>query len=67
MIEDSLQIKAFKSNLKQQVIMSKSRPMTNKSAARIQSSTAKSSTSGKVVKGSFTARAQSAGSKNTNK
>ena len=47
--------------------MSKSRPMTNKAAARIQSSSAKSSTSGKVVKGSFAARAQSAGSKNTNK
>ncbi|AUC23465.1 hypothetical protein BTO15_15745 [Polaribacter sejongensis] len=67
MTEDSLQIKAFESNLKQQVIMSKSRPITNKSATRIHSSTAKSTTSENVVKGSFAARAQSVGSKNTNK
>ncbi|MDO6600637.1 hypothetical protein [Tenacibaculum sp. 1_MG-2023] len=47
--------------------MSKSRSMTSKAAARIQSATAKSSTSGNVTKGSFAARAQSAGAKNTNK
>ncbi|QRM90770.1 hypothetical protein FG167_16495 [Lacinutrix sp. WUR7] len=47
--------------------MSKSRPMTSKAAARIQSSTARSSNSGGVTKGSFTARAQSAGAKNANK
>jgi hypothetical protein len=47
--------------------MSKSQKMTSKAASRIQSATAKSSTSGNVIKGSFAARAQSAGSKNNNK
>lgn len=47
--------------------MSKSKPMNSTAAARIQSATAKSSTSGNVAKGSFAARAQSAGAKNSNK
>lgn len=46
--------------------MSKSKPMTPKAAARVQSSTAKSS-GGKVAKGSFAARAQSAAAKNSGK
>lgn len=44
--------------------MSKSKPMTSKSASRIQSSTAKSGT---VTKGSFAARAQSAAAKGAKK
>lgn len=47
--------------------MSKSKPMTKTAAARIQSSTAKTSNSGNVVKGSFAARAQSAAAKSSKK
>lgn len=43
--------------------MPKSKPMTTKAAARIQSSSAKRS-GGKVTKGSFPPRAQSAAEKN---
>jgi len=45
--------------------MSKSKPMSKAAAARIQSSTAKSSSTGNVSKGSFAARAQRAAAKNT--
>ncbi|WP_405293746.1 hypothetical protein [Algibacter sp. Ld11] len=47
--------------------MSKSKPMTRTAAARIQSSTAKTSNSGNVAKGSFAAKAQSAVAKNFKK
>ena len=47
--------------------MSKSKSMSKAAATRIQSSTAKSSNSGGVAKGSFTARAQSAAAKSSNK
>ena len=47
--------------------MSKQTPMSKEAAARIQSSTAKTSNSGSVSKGSFAARAQSAAAKNSNK
>lgn len=43
--------------------MSKPKPMTKSAASRIQSSTAKSSNSGGVLKNSFAARAQRAVSK----
>ena len=43
--------------------MSKSKPMTTKSVARIMSATAKSSKTGGVPKGSFATRAQRAVSK----
>ncbi|XMO86739.1 hypothetical protein AAFN75_00240 [Algibacter sp. AS12] len=47
--------------------MSKSKPMTRTAASRIQSSTAKTSNSGNVAKGSFAAKAQSAAAKNFKK
>ncbi|MEO8934881.1 MAG: hypothetical protein ABI295_11300 [Xanthomarina sp.] len=47
--------------------MSKSQPMSSKAASRITSSSAKSSGSGNVTKGSFAARATSAASKNRSK
>ncbi|MCL5129351.1 hypothetical protein [Algibacter sp. L4_22] len=47
--------------------MSKSKPMTRTAASRIQSSTAKTSNSGNVAKGSFAAKAQSAAAKNSKK
>ena len=47
--------------------MSKSKPMTRTAASRIQSSTAKTSKSGSVTKGSFAARAQSSAAKNSKK
>lgn len=43
--------------------MSKSKSMSSKAAARIQSATAKSSPSGNVSKGSFASRAQSSAAK----
>jgi hypothetical protein len=46
--------------------MSEFKPMTSKAAARNQRSTAKSSTSGNVTKGSFAVRTKSTGAKNTN-
>lgn len=46
--------------------MSKQTPMSKAAAARIQGSTAKTSSSGRVSKGSFAARAQSAAAKNSN-
>jgi hypothetical protein len=49
----------------QESIMGKCKKMTEKSASRIQSATAKKS-GGKVEKGSFAARAQTAGAKNQN-
>ncbi|SFD28379.1 hypothetical protein [Algibacter pectinivorans] len=47
--------------------MSKSKPMTSKAASRIQSSTAKTSKSGGVSKGSFASRAQSAAANSSKK
>lgn len=47
--------------------MSKSKSMSRTAAARIQSSTARTSNSGGVTKGSFAARAQSAAAKNSKK
>ena len=47
--------------------MSKSKPMTKTAAARIQSSTAKTSNSGSVAKGGFAAKAQSTAAKNSKK
>tara|TARA_R110000850_G_scaffold245318_1_gene370202 strand:- start:1030 stop:1173 length:144 start_codon:yes stop_codon:yes gene_type:complete len=47
--------------------MSKSKSMSGKAAARIQSSSAKGSNSGSVAKGSFAARAQSAAAKSSRK
>ncbi|MBO3098280.1 hypothetical protein [Gelidibacter pelagius] len=47
--------------------MSKSKSMSSQAASRIQSSSAKSSNSGGVAKGSFASRAQSSASKNSNK
>lgn len=47
--------------------MSKSKSMSRTAASRIQSSTAKTSNSGGVIKGSFAARAQSASAKSSNK
>lgn len=47
--------------------MGKGKAMSKPAAARIQSSTAKTSSTGNVSKGSFAARAQSAAAKNTNK
>jgi hypothetical protein len=44
--------------------MGKSKPMTPKAAARIQSTTAKTSGTGQVSKGSFATRAQRSASKN---
>ena len=46
--------------------MSKTKSMTTKAAARVQSSTAKNS-GGKVAKGSFASRALSAAAKNSRK
>ncbi|WP_170351321.1 MULTISPECIES: hypothetical protein [Ruegeria] len=46
--------------------MRKSKPMTAKAAARVQSASAKSN-GGKVSKGSFPARAQAAAAKQTKK
>lgn len=47
--------------------MSKSNSMSKTAAARIQSSTAKTSNLGSVTKGSFASRAQSAAAKNSKK
>ncbi|WP_282147881.1 hypothetical protein [Algibacter lectus] len=47
--------------------MSKSKAMSSKAASRIQSSTAKTSNSGNVAKGSFAAKAQSGAAKNSKK